>query len=77
MACREVVELVTDYLEGAMSRRERRRLERHLDACGGCRAYLQQMRETIRLTGMLTQESLPSELRGELLRTFRQRTASA
>ena len=51
LSCQELVELVTDYLEGAMSPEERERFEEHLDACGNCRRYLAQMRQTIRLVG--------------------------
>ena len=43
--------MVTDYLEGALSRRDRRRIEHHLAGCPHCTAYLEQMRETLRLTG--------------------------
>ncbi len=45
--CRKVVEMVTDYLEGALSRRDRRRIEHHLAGCPHCSAYLEQMRETL------------------------------
>jgi len=71
MACAELVELVTAYLEGALSPEERLRLERHLSACDGCTRYLEQMRTTIRLSGMLTEEAIPVEGRAELLRVFR------
>jgi predicted anti-sigma-YlaC factor YlaD len=76
MACREVVELVTEYLDGAMSWRGRRSLERHLRGCRGCRPYLEQMRETIRLTGRLSQESLPAEVREAVLTIFRSRAST-
>jgi anti-sigma factor RsiW len=71
MACNELVELVTDYLEGALEDGERTRLEDHLADCDGCTTYLEQMRTTIRLTGMLTEDQVPEEGRGELLRVFR------
>jgi anti-sigma factor RsiW len=71
LTCREVVELVTDYLEGALPRRDVRRVERHLAACEGCSAYLEQMRETIRLTGTLTVEQLDEDVREALLVAFR------
>lgn len=70
MACAELVELVTDYLEGALEDGERVRLESHLAGCDGCTAYLEEMRTMIRLTGMLTEEHVPAEGRGELLRAF-------
>jgi anti-sigma factor RsiW len=71
LACRELVELVTDYLEGALPEAERARFEAHIAACPGCTAYLEQMRTTIRLTGMLTEEQLAPGARDELLRVFR------
>jgi anti-sigma factor RsiW len=71
LTCHEVVELITDYLEGALSRKVRRRVEAHLSVCDACTAYLAQMRETIRLTGMLTEEQLPDEQKQALLEAFR------
>ena len=71
MACQELVEVVTDYLEGALSERERLRFERHLHDCDGCRKYLEQMRRTIQLTGRLTPASLSPTMRDRLPRAFR------
>lgn len=71
IACRELVELVTDYLEGALDRRTRRRFEAHVAGCPNCTAYLEQIRETIRLTGRLRPESLDPGVRAELLAAFR------
>jgi anti-sigma factor RsiW len=71
LSCREVVELVTEYLEGALSRRDRKRFERHLAGCGGCTAHLEQMRRTIRATGRLTEEQTTEEARRELVTAFR------
>ena len=51
LVCQQVVELVTEYLEGALSRSQRRRFEAHLAGCEHCAEYLAQMRATIRLTG--------------------------
>ena len=70
MACKELVELVTDYLEGALETNERVRLEAHLADCDDCTIYLEQMRTTIRLTGMLTEDQIPAEGHDELLRVF-------
>jgi len=70
MACNELPELVTEYLEGALEPRERARLEAHLAECDGCTTYLEQIRTTIRLTGMLTEDQIPAEGRGELVRVF-------
>ena len=71
LSCQQVVELVSDYLEGRLSRRDRRRFERHLRACDGCSAYLEQMRETIRMLGRLEERHLTAKARRELLATFR------
>lgn len=67
MSCEELVELVTDYLEGAMARPERARFERHLDECPGCTAYVEQMRVTIRVLGRLPRERIPAQALDELL----------
>ncbi|MBI1257348.1 MAG: anti-sigma factor [Chloroflexi bacterium] len=71
MACKELVELVTDYLEGTLPPDQRTRFEEHLSACGGCRTYIAQMRETIHLTGMLSEDDITPEAEDELLRAFR------
>ena len=71
LTCRELVELVTDYLEGMLSPADRARFEEHLSACDGCTRYLEQMRETIRLTGTLAEDGIPSEQRDTLLAVFR------
>jgi anti-sigma factor RsiW len=70
LTCRELVEVVTDYLEDAMSPGDRARFERHLAGCGGCATYLDQMRATIRLTGRLTEESIPAPAVEPLLHAF-------
>ena len=75
--CREMVELVTDYLEGALSWRERRRFERHIAGCDGCRAYLAQMRRTLRVLGRLDEETISPEARDALLHAFRDWRAEA
>jgi Putative zinc-finger len=71
MACREFVELVTGYLEGTLPLPDRTRFEHHLVFCTWCVDYLQQMRDTLRLAGRLTEEDVPSEAKDELLRAFR------
>jgi len=71
MACKELVELVTEYLEGTLSRTDRQRFEDHLKDCGYCATYLDQMRQTIRTLGRLTEESLPEDAKQDLLRIFR------
>ena len=71
LACRQVVELVTDYLEGSLSGSEARRFERHLAGCPNCTAYLEQMRTTIRVTGSLQAEDLSPEATREFIELFR------
>jgi len=66
-----VVELVTDYLEGALSRRDRRRFEHHLAGCEGCTAYLAQMRETLKLTGKLVPQDLSVDMQREFSELYR------
>jgi anti-sigma factor RsiW len=66
LVCMQVVELVTDYLEGALSRGERRRFESHLAGCEHCTEYIEQMRATIRLTGRLRAEDLSPAMRRDL-----------
>jgi anti-sigma factor RsiW len=70
LTCKELVELVTDYLEGSLSRRDRKRFERHIAGCTNCREYVAQFRETIRLTGTLRTHDLSREAADELLAVF-------
>jgi anti-sigma factor RsiW len=70
LACIEVVEVVTDYLEGALPARKRRLLEEHLTGCDGCEAYIEQMRRTIEVSGRLRAEDVPAELEERLLGVF-------
>lgn len=72
LACQELVELASDYLEGALSPRDQARIEAHLRACDGCTEYIAQMRRTIELTGRLAPEALEPEARERLLAAFRQ-----
>jgi anti-sigma factor RsiW len=76
LTCREVIGLLTDYVEDALPEQERRRVEAHLAICDGCTTYLEQVRETIRLTGMLTEEQIPDEEKQRLLAAFRDWTRS-
>ena len=71
MSCIDLVELITDYLEGAMAPEDHGHVDAHLAECDGCTAYLDQIRTTIRLTGMLTEEQVPAEARAALLEAFR------
>ena len=69
--CIELVELITDYLEGALPAAERARFEHHLAGCDDCLAYVDQMRETIGALGRLPPESLSPEAERKLLDAFR------
>ena len=71
MRCREMVELMTDYLEGALGPADRARFEEHIAGCDGCRGYLEQMRITMRTVGRLAEEDIPEPLQSELLKAFR------
>ena len=70
-ACREMVELITDYLEGTLSRSQRRRFEAHLEKCENCTEYLHQMRATILAAGRLREQDLTPEMREEFGALFR------
>jgi anti-sigma factor RsiW len=72
LSCQELVELVTDYLEGALSPAELQRFERHTAGCVDCTRYLEQLRVTIRLTGALTPDDLAPEVERALLDAFRE-----
>jgi anti-sigma factor RsiW len=72
LTCRELVELVTDYLEGALPAHDRARFEAHIAGCDHCSAYLRQMRETIVLLGTLPVDELSGEAEDELRAAFRE-----
>jgi anti-sigma factor RsiW len=71
IVCQQAVELVTDYLEGALSRADRRRFEAHLAGCPHCTEYLAQMRATIRLTGGVTADDLTEPMQDEFIELYR------
>ncbi len=71
ITCRELVELVTDYLEGALAPADRTRFEEHLRICKPCVAYVEQIRLTIAAGGAIGPEQLDPEARDELLAAFR------
>ncbi len=66
-----MTELVTDYLEGRLPLPRRVRFQLHLGMCRHCRAYLRQMKATIRTLGRLPQEPIPPHIADDLLRRFR------
>jgi anti-sigma factor RsiW len=71
LTCRELVELVTDYLEGRLPDAERERFDRHIAGCDGCTTYVEQMRITLRALGRIPEESITAEARDALLHAFR------
>jgi anti-sigma factor RsiW len=71
IVCIDLVELVTDYFEGALSARDRRRFEEHLSLCEGCTRYVEQLRTTVELTGTLDEDDLDPVMRDALLEAFR------
>jgi predicted anti-sigma-YlaC factor YlaD len=71
LTCRELVELVTDYLEGTLSGAERARFEDHLAECEGCVNYLDQMRRTVAVVGALREDHVEPDAREALLAVFR------
>ena len=77
LACKELVEIITDYLEGTLPERDRARFDAHLMTCPPCREYVGEMHTTLRLTGRLTVESISPGARNELLRAFRRMKASS
>jgi anti-sigma factor RsiW len=71
-SCQEMTEVVTNYLDDALPPDEQQRFERHLSYCAGCTTYVEQMRETIRQTGLVPREdSLAPALRDEIVARFR------
>ena len=71
LACTEVVEIVTEYLEGALPAAEAQRLEQHLEGCPGCGEYVEQMRARAGSLGGLAEDSLPAAMRDGVVAAFR------
>ena len=71
LTCAQVVELVTDYLEGGLSEADRARFEAHLSGCDGCTNYLDQIRVTIAVVGRVHEDDLSAEAKAGLLAAFR------
>ena len=76
MRCREVVELMTAYLDGALSAADRAKFEKHISGCDGCRAYLAQLRTARMLMGRVADEPMAEPLKAELMNAFRNWKAS-
>ena len=75
LACRDVVELLSDYLEGALDPTTSAHLETHLAGCDGCTMILDQLRETVRRSGELTEDAVSPEQRVTLQTAFRRHHA--
>ena len=75
LSCQELVELVTSYLEGALTPDERASFEHHIEGCKGCHEYVRQMRATIELTGTLAPTDISPEAEAALLSAFRDWTS--
>lgn len=71
LTCRELVELVTEYLEGALDPLDHARFERHLAECIGCRTHLEQIRRTVALIGHIDEGGIEPDARTALLHAFR------
>ena len=71
LTCKELVELVTEYLEGVLSSEDKERFEVHSATCNGCTTYLQQMRKTIQAVGNLEENSFSPQAKENLLSLFR------
>ena len=76
LTCKELVELITGYLDGTLRGRRRRRFEAHLASCDGCTRYVAQMEATIRATGTFTEDQMTEEQKTVLLTAFRDWAAS-
>ncbi|MEK6606577.1 MAG: zf-HC2 domain-containing protein [Myxococcota bacterium] len=71
LTCKELTEIITDYLEGRLSFMDRLRFQMHIGMCRHCRAYLRQMKLTVATMGRLPDEPIPPETRDALLARFR------
>ena len=71
LSCQQMVELVTEYLEGVMEPRRRARFEAHLAGCDGCTNYVEQFRMTVSVVGRLEVDDVPEPVMAELVSAFR------
>jgi anti-sigma factor RsiW len=71
LTCQQVVEIITEYLDGVMEPSRRARFEAHLAGCDGCAAYLEQFRTTLAVVGRLDAGDVPAPVMAELLSAFR------
>ncbi len=71
MSCKELVELITEYIEGTLPELDRARFDQHLAFCDWCRTYLDQMRLTVQTLGKLTEDTIAEQTKSDLLAVFR------
>ena len=71
LSCQQMVELVTEYLDGVMEPRRRARFEAHLAGCDGCTNYVEQFRTTVSVVGRLEVDDVPEPVMAELISAFR------
>ena len=71
LSCREIVEMVTDYLEGDLDADTTTALEAHLDLCPGCVRYVEQISETVTTLGDVSSDNLSTEAQAGLIEAFR------
>jgi anti-sigma factor RsiW len=71
LTCQELVELVTEYLDGTLAAADRARFDEHLAECEGCTIYVAQFEQVISLTGTLEPDDVTAEARDALLAQFR------
>ena len=71
LRCQEIVEIVTDYLDGELDAETTTALESHLELCPGCERYLEQIRETVATLGEVSSDNLSTETQAGLLDAFR------
>jgi anti-sigma factor RsiW len=75
ITCRELVEVITDFLEGALPAQERELVERHLAMCPWCETYLDQMQRTLVVAGRLREDDVPPPILDALVHAFRAQRA--
>lgn len=70
-SCKEVVELASEYLEGAMTTEQMTRFELHLNLCDGCYGFVEQVRATAGIANLLPEDEIPHDVKSKLLAAFR------
>jgi len=69
--CKEVVELATDFTDGALTASKMARFEMHLNFCDGCFTFVNQIRAAAEVAGQLSEEQIPEDTKAKLLTAFR------